>query len=125
MAIQGEDIQVRFTLTDGVSAIPPSTLNAYSINVYYTDPLGVKQNISTYKSSNTGLYDIIVFNDATGKVDIIINRELTKTISKAKVYAEVYIQETASAEFILSKSVNGVGAIYLFDMETSSNSSAI
>lgn len=125
MAIQGEDIQVRFTLTDGTNPIPPSTLNAYSINVYYVDALGVKIPISTYKSTNTTLYNIVVFSDAAGQVDIIINRELTKTIGSGKVYAEVYTKATASAQYILSKSVNGTGSIYLFDMETSSNSSAV
>lgn len=125
MAVQGEDIKVRFTLTDGTTAIAPSTLDAYSINVYYVDAAGIKTNIATYKSTTTGLYDIVVFNDAAGKIDIIINREQTKLIGKGKVYGEVFIKETATSEYILSKSVNGATAIYLFDMETSSNSSAI
>lgn len=125
MALQGEDIQVRLTLTDGTSAIPPSTLDAYSVNVYYLDAFGVKQNLATYKSTNTGLYDIVVFSDALGKIDIIINRELTKTITGSKLYAEVFIKETASSEFILSKSVNGTSAIFLCDFVLSSNSSAI
>lgn len=125
MALQGEDIQVRLTLTDGTNAIPPSTLDAYSVNVYYLDAFGVKQNLATYKSTNTGLYDIVVFSDALGKIDIIINRELTKTITGSKLYAEVFIKETASSEFILSKSVNGTSAIFLCDFVLSSNSSAI
>lgn len=125
MAIQGEDIQVRLTLTDGTSAIAPSTLDAYSVNVYYLDSFGVKQNLATYKSTNTGLYDIVVFSDALGKIDIIINRELTKTITGSKLYAEVFIKETASSEFILSKSVNGTSSIFICDFYTSANSSAI
>lgn len=123
--IQGEDIQVRFTLTNGTTPILPSTLNAYAINVYYIDEFGVKQNLATYKNGSTGLYDIVVFNNTLGQVDIIINRELTKQITKGKVYGEVFIQSTASAEFILSLSRNGVSSIYLFDFETSANSSAL
>lgn len=123
--IQGEDIQVRFTLTSGGVAIQPSTLDAYSVNVYYLDAFGVKVNLATYKSTNTGLYDIVVFNNTLGKIDIIINRELTRTITGNKIYAEVFIRATASSEFILSKSVNGQSSIFICDFFTSANSSAV
>jgi hypothetical protein len=125
MALQGEDIQVRLTLTDGTNLIQPSTLDAYSVNVYYLDHFGAKQNLATYKSTNTGLYDIVVFSDSLGKIDIIINRELTKTITGSKLYAEVFIKETASSEFILSKSVNGTSEIFICNFVLSSNSSAV
>jgi hypothetical protein len=125
MAIQGEDIQVRFTLTNGTAPIAPSTLNAYSINIYYIDSFGVKTNIATYKSVNTGLYDIIVFDDTNGKVDIIINREQTKVMTSGKIYGEVFIKVTSTSEFILSKTVNGVSSIFICDFYTSSNSSAV
>lgn len=126
MTIQGEDIQVRFNLTtDGTTPILPSTLNAYAINVYYLNEFGDKSLLATYKSTNTGLYDIVVFNNTLGQVDIIINRELTKTISKGKVYGEVFAQSTASSEFILSLSRSGASSIYLFDIDTSANYSAL
>ena len=125
MAIQGEDIQVRLTITDGTNPIAPSTLDAYSVSVYYIDAIGDKQNLATYKSSNTGLYDIVVFSDVDGQIDIIVNRELTKTITSGKLYAEVFIKETATSEFIASKSVNGVNAIFLCNFYTSANSSAL
>lgn len=125
MAIQGEDIKVRLTLTDGTSPILPSTLNAYSVSVYYIDAFGDKQNLATYKSSNTGLYDIVVFSDADGEIDIIINRELTKTITSGKLYAEVFTKATATSEYIASFSVNGVNAIFICDFYTSANSSAL
>lgn len=123
--IQGTDIKVRFTITDGTNAIPPSTLDAYAINIYYFNEFGDKVNVATYKSTNTTFYDIVVYNDATGKVDIVINRELTKTIKKGIVYGEVFIKETSTSEFIAAKSVNGVSSINLFTMETSSNVEAL
>ena len=125
MAIQGEDIQVRFTITNGTTAIAPSTLDSYAINVYYIDSFGNKVNLATYKSSNTGLYDIVVFSDVLGKVDIIINRELTKTITSGKLYGEVFTKATSTSEFIASKTVNGTTEIFICDFLTSSNSSAL
>jgi hypothetical protein len=125
MAIQGEDIQVRLTLTDGTSPIAPSTLDAYSVSVYYLNEFNDKINLATYKSSNTGLYDIVVFSDVNGEIDIIINRELTKTITSGKLYAEVFTRTTATSEFISSKSINGVNAVFICDFYTSSNSSAL
>lgn len=118
--IQGEDIKVRFTLTNGTVPIVPSTLNAYSISIYYVDEFGVKNLLATYKGG-TGLYDIVVFNNTLGQLDIIINRELTRGLGKCKVYGEVFIQETATSEFISSLSHNGVNEIFLFDFETSAN----
>lgn len=118
--IQGEDIQVRLTLTDGTNPIPPSTLNAYSVVIYYLAS-AKKTPLATFLSSNVGLFDIVVFDDALGKIDIFLNRNITARFPFGNIYAEVFIQESASSEFILALANNGVNEILIDEVKTSAN----
>jgi hypothetical protein len=118
--IQGEDIKIRLTMTDGTNPIVPSTLFAYAVVVYFL-ATGKKTQIAKYESGTTGAYGIDVFNDVLGKIDIILNRELTPKIPVGIVYGEVWIKETASAEYLLSKSKKGVSSVLLFEMDASAN----
>jgi hypothetical protein len=122
--IQGEDIQVRLTMTDGTNPIPPSSLNAYSVVVYYKET-NKKTVLATYKSTNTGLFDIVVFNDVAGKIDIFLNRNITAKFPVGRIYAEVFIQETASSEFISSLANNGVNEIFIAEVYSSANGSVL
>ena len=122
--IQGEDIQVRLTLTDGTNPIVPSTLNAYSVVIYYLAS-GKKTVLATFLSTNTGLFDIVVFNDVQGKIDIFLNRNITAKFPLGNIYAEVFIQETASAEFISALANNGVNEILIDEVKTSANPSVL
>jgi hypothetical protein len=119
--IQGTDAKVRFTLTDGTSPIQPSALYNYAIDVYHLAS-GKKTQLATFLKSNTGLFSIVVFNDSLGKIDIILNRNLTAKFPIGDIYGEVSIMETATSDFILSKSKNGATAIFIDTVEASANS---
>lgn len=122
--IQGEDIQIRLTITDGTSPIQPSTLNAYSVVVYYLAS-GTKTILATYKNTNVGLFDIVVYDDALGKIDIILNRNITARFPEGEIYAEVFIQESASSEFINALANSGVNQILLLSISRAANPTVI
>ena len=111
-------------MTDGTNPIPPSSLNAYSVVVYYKET-NKKTVLATYKSTNTGLFDIVVFNDVAGKIDIFLNRNITAKFPVGRIYAEVFIQETASSEFISSLANNGVNEIFIAEVYSSANGSVL
>ncbi|CAB4152582.1 hypothetical protein UFOVP606_17 [uncultured Caudovirales phage] len=122
--IQGEDIQIRLTITDGTTPIQPSTLNAYSVVVYYLAS-GRKTVLATFLNTNVGLFDIVVYDDALGKIDIILNRNITARFPEGEIYAEVFIQETASSEFINALANSGVSQILLFSISRAANPTVI
>ena len=122
--IQSEDIKIRLTLTDGTSAILPSSLDSYSVVVYYIAS-GKKTVIATFSSEESGLYGITVYDNAAGKIDVVLNRDVTAKIPPSKVYAEVFIKETASAEYISNLAKNGASDIHLFDIEAAAKTNSI
>lgn len=123
--IQNNDIQVRLTIKDedGV-AFNISALNAYEVYAYYLEG-NVKKLFATYKNSNTGLYDITVIDAANGIIEIILNREKTRTLTTGKIYLETRIRITASSAFISSLQNLGATGIEVDINETSANPNSL
>lgn len=120
MIVQGQDVKVRMTMTDGTNPIKPSDLDAYAVSVYYLAS-GVKKQLAKFESTVSGAYGIDVFDDDDGKIDFIVNREITPKIPAGEVYGELWIKETATSEYILSKSKSGVSGVLLFEMTAAAN----
>lgn len=123
--VQNNDIQVRLTIKDedGV-AFNISALNAYEVYAYYLEG-NVKKLFATYKNSNTGLYDITVIDAANGIIEIILNREKTRTLTTGKIYLETRIRITASSAFISSLQNLGATGIEIDINETSANPNSL
>lgn len=122
---QNNDIQLRVTITDEDSTpFVISSLNALEIYLYRIDNLK-KILVATYKKSDTGIYGISTINDTLGVVEIIINREKTRTLPAGKLYLETRIQLTASSEFINSLQNLGTGGIEIDINETSANPNSL
>src|SRR5687767_4936909 len=102
MIVQNTDTTVRITLKDSAgAAIATTSLSAYEVYVYRIE-VNEKILIKTFKSTNTGIYGITVNDAATGKIDIILNREMMRNVPAGKIYAEVRLRKTAAATFISS-----------------------
>lgn len=123
--VQNNDIQLRVTITDedGV-AFTISTLNALEFYVYSLEN-NTKVLIATYKKSNTGLYDVTTIDDVNGIVEIVLNREKTRTLPNAKIYLETRIQITAGATFINSLQNLGVNGTEIDTNLTSANPNSL
>lgn len=107
--IQNDDIQARVTITDSAGTpITISALNALEIYLYELVK-GEKALRATYKKGNTGLYGITTVTDASGIVDIFINRQLTRTLITGKLYLETKVQLTASSSFI--SNLQNIGSV--------------
>lgn len=119
--VQNNDIQVRLTIKDedGV-AFNISALNAYEVYAYYLEG-NVKKLFATYKNSNTGLYDITVIDAANGIIEIILNREKTRTLTTGKIYLETRIRIAATSAFISSLQNLGATGIEIDTNVTSAN----
>lgn len=108
--LQNNDIQIRITLTDEAGTpFVISALNALELYAYRLDSKNEKIEVATYKKSNAGVYGITTINDATGIVEIVLNREKTRNLPAGIVYLEPRIQIAASSEFI--SSLQNLGAI--------------
>jgi hypothetical protein len=122
--IQNSDIKVRLTLNDSAgSPYVIAALNAYEVYIYRENK-GEKELLKTYKNTNTGPYAITVYNSAAGKIDIVLNRELTKSAPAGKLYAEVRIRLVAGSEFISSRQNLG-GYSEIDTLTTTANSSSL
>lgn len=122
---QNNDIQLRVTITDEDSTpFVISSLNALEIYLYRIDNLK-KILVATYKKSDTGIYGISTINDTLGVVEIIINREKTRTLPAGKLYLETRIQLTAGSEFIDSLQNLGASGIEIDINETSANPNSL
>lgn len=119
--VQNNDIQLRVTIKDedGV-AFTISALNALEFYVYRLEN-NKKILIATYKKSNTGIYGITTITDASGIVEIVINREKTRDIPNQKLYLETRIRLTASSAFINSLQNLGVNETEIDLNKTSAN----
>jgi hypothetical protein len=119
--IQNNDIQLRVTIKDedGV-AFTISALNALEFYVYRLENNN-KVLIATYKKSNTGVYGITTITDASGIVEIVLNREKTRTLTTGKIYLETRIQLTATSAFISSLQNLGATGIEIDTNVTSAN----
>lgn len=107
--IQNDDIKVRVTVKDSAgSPLTISALNALEIYLYVLSN-GLKELKATYAKGNTGLYAITTFDDANGIVDIVINRQLTRTLPDGKLFLETKVRLSAGSEFI--SSLQNVGSI--------------
>lgn len=71
--------------------------------------------------SNTGIYGITTITDASGIVEIVINREKTRDIPNQKLYLETRIRLTASSAFINSLQNLGVNETEIDLNKTSAN----
>lgn len=123
--IQNDDIQARLTITD--SAGTPLTISALNaLEVYlYELVRGEKSLKATYKKGNTGLYGITTVTDASGIVDIFINRQLTRTLSTGKLYLEVKVQLSASSSFISSLQNIGSSGVEIDVVEATANNNTL
>jgi hypothetical protein len=119
--VQNNDIQLRVTIKDedGV-AFTISALNALEFYVYRLENNN-KVLIATYKKSNTGVYGITTITDASGIVEIVLNREKTRTLTTGKIYLETRIQLTATSAFISSLQNLGATGIEIDTNVTSAN----
>lgn len=119
--VQNNDIQLRVTITDedGV-AFTISTLNALEFYVYRLEN-NAKVLIATYKKSNTGIYGITTITDGSGIVEIILNREKTRSLPNQKLYLETRVRITAGSEFINSLQNLGINGTEIDTNQTSAN----
>lgn len=123
--IQNDDIQARITITDSASvAIVISSLNALEIYLYELVK-GEKALRATYKKGNTGLYKITTYDDANGIVDIIINRQMTRTLTTGKLYLETKAQFNASSDFISSLQNVGAAGVEIDLVEKTANANTL
>lgn len=122
--IQNSDIKVRLTLTDGTNPYTISALNAYEVYAYHVYN-GVKTLFATYKNTNTGIYGIVVNDSANGKIDIVLNREKTRTLAEGKIYLEVRVQLSVGSEFIASKQNVGATGIEIDTNYISANPNSL
>lgn len=123
--VQNNDIQVRITIKDEAGvAYNISALNACEVYAYRLSG-NEKVLIATYKISNTGLYDITVIDAANGIIEIILNREKTRTIPDGKVYLETRIRITATSAFISSLQNLGATGIEIDTNATSANPNSL
>jgi hypothetical protein len=122
--IQNSDIKVRLTLKDGSgAAYVINSLNAYEVYVYYLDG-NEKKLLNTYKNTSTGPYAITVNDSANGKIDIVLNRQMTKKAPEGKLYAEVRVRLSVGSEFISSK--QNLGSFVEIDtLSTTANPSSL
>lgn len=119
--VQNNDIKVRATLTDGTNPYVISALNNYELYVYSVSGNN-KKLLASYKKSNTGIYSILVFNDALGKIDIVINRQLTRYLPNGtSLYLESRVRVTAGSEFISSIQNIGSNGILITTLNSSAN----
>ena len=120
--IQNSDIKVRLTLQDA-TATPYviNDLNDYEVYIYNKPTGENKKLLATYRKDDTGAYAIDVYSSATGKIDIVINRQLTRGLPDGKLYAEVRVQLNAGAEFIGSLQNTGANGILIDTMVASAN----
>ena len=123
--VQNNDIKVRATLTDGTNPYTISALNNYELYVYSVF-INDKKLIATYKMGNTGVYGITIFDDVNGKVDFVINREMTRKLPDGtKLYLETRVQITAGSEFISSLQNLGANGVLIDTIISSANSSSL
>lgn len=123
--IQNDDIQARITITDSAGTpLTISALNALEIYLYELVK-GLKVLKATYKKGNTGLYTITTVTDASGIVDIFINRQLTRTLSTGKLYLETKVRLTASASFISSLQNIGSTGVEIDTVEMTANNNTL
>jgi hypothetical protein len=123
--IQNTDTTVRFTLKDSAGvAIAISSLSAYEIYVYRIFN-NQKIIVASYKDSNTGIYDIVVNDGPNGKIDIILNREITSKTEPSKLYAEVRIRKTATSAFISSLQNLGEEGMLIGELKSTINSNSL
>lgn len=119
MIVQGNDIKIRLTLSDGIIPYIINDLNSYAIYLYVLNGKE-KTLIATYENGNVGKYGIIVYDSGTGKIDIIIHRQDTKNV-EGKLYAEVKIRVTATSDFVSSIQNLGETGIEIGDVVKSTN----
>lgn len=122
--VQNSDTEIEFTLTDGTTAYVINNLNAYEVYIYNVTVTD-KILLATFKNTNTGVYAIEVASSATGKIRVILNREMTRNLASGKVFAEIRIRVTADAEFISSRQNLGITGIEIATAQTSANPNSL
>jgi len=123
--IQNDDIQARVTITDNSgNPIVISSLNALEIYIYELIK-GEKSLKATYKKGNAGLYKITTYDDANGVVDIIINRQMTRTLTTGKLYLETKAQFNATSDFISSLQNIGSTGVEIDLVEKTANANSL
>lgn len=103
----GNDVPMRtFQITDGetpANNIPISDINDIKINVYRRTEHGAKVNVAVFRLTPVGDNgEIIVVDDANGKVGFIVNREITLKCPIGILYAEIEVQLNEGSEYISS-----------------------
>lgn len=122
--VQNSDIKVRLTITDGTNPYVISALDDYEVYTYVLNGKD-KTLIATYKKGNTGKYGISIYDDATGKIDIIIHRQDTKNSPSGKLYAEVRIRVTANSAYVSSVQNLGATGIEIGTIELTANKNSL
>lgn len=124
--IQNNDIKVRLTLQDSTpTPYVISNLNDYEVYIYNKPTGENKKLLATYRKNDTGAFAIITYDDINGKIDIVINRQLTRGIIDGKLYAEVRVQLNAGSEFISSLQNIGANGILIDTLYTSANPNSL
>ncbi len=124
--IQNSDIKVRLTLQDSeANPYVINDLNDYEVYVYNKPTGENKKLLATYRKDDTGAYAIDVYDSANGKIDIVINRQLTRFIPDGKLYAEVRVQLNAGSEFINSLQNAGANGVLIDTMVSSANPNSL
>ncbi len=123
--VQNTDTVIRITLKDSTgTAIDISTLSAYEVYLYQIVN-NVKVKVAYFKSSNTGIYDVIVNDAPNGKIDVILNREVSINTPPGTVYAETRIRQTATSTFISSVENLGVNGIEVGEIVSTANATSL
>ncbi len=123
--VQNTDTVIRITLKDSTgTAIDISTLSADEVYLYQIVN-NVKVKVAYFKSSNTGIYDVIVNDAPNGKIDVILNREVSINTPPGTVYAETRIRQTATSTFISSVENLGVNGIEVGEIVSTANATSL
>lgn len=123
--IQNDDIAVRVTILDeNGDPVLISGLNALDIYIY--DLVKSEKVLkATYRLGSTGLYKIKTITDASGIVEIIINRQMTRTFTSSKIYLETKAQFNASSDFISSLQNIGAPGVEIDTLEKTANNNTL
>lgn len=110
--LPGTDIPTRLKFKSKGGLIKFPDLLDFQLYVYTMS--GHRKNvIETYKKADTGKTKIAIVPGVDGEISFVINRERTGNMYNVLLYAELYVQEAATSDFIDSLMYEAVSGIEL------------